>query len=108
MVEVISSPEEIKSVISKRNKEKLKMHESSTDFTAYFLVLLIIAISILTYPENWESKVEIQHVWYYGWITAIATGAGVIPFFFLTDPNKFWMGISNGKQTIITIDMFRC
>jgi ZIP family zinc transporter len=34
-------------------------------------------------------------VWYYGWITAVSTGLGVIPFFFIPEPDRFWMGVSN-------------
>jgi ZIP family zinc transporter len=42
-------------------------------------------------------QVTCQHVWYYGWITAVATGFGAVPFVFIKEPNKFWMGVSNGK-----------
>lgn len=73
------------------------------DYTAYGLLLILILISVFTYPVDWATggKVSLQHVWYYGWITAISTGAGVLPFYFISEPNKFWMGISNGRLYLI-------
>lgn len=68
------------------------------DFVSYGLLALLIAITIFAYPEtSWNSAttVSIHHVFYYGWITAISTGLGVLPFYFITEPNKFYMGISN-------------
>jgi hypothetical protein len=43
-------------------------------------------------------QVTSQHVWYFGWITAISTGVGVLPFFFFSEPEKYWVGASNGKK----------
>mmetsp|Transcript_5602 Transcript_5602/g.7758 ORF Transcript_5602/g.7758 Transcript_5602/m.7758 type:complete len:271 (+) Transcript_5602:42-854(+) len=40
-------------------------------------------------------KVTYQHVWYYGWITAVSTGVGVLPFFLISEPDKYWIGVSN-------------
>lgn len=67
------------------------------DCWGYFLLLVIIAITIFSQP-NWKEKVSIHHVWYYGWITAISTGLGSIPFYFFPEPDKFWMGVSNGAS----------
>lgn len=67
------------------------------DFFGWFMLLVLVVVTVVTCPDSWIlNKVTVQHVWYYGWITAISTGAGVIPFlFFSEEPNKFWMGISN-------------
>lgn len=71
----------------------------SFDLLGWLLFLVIVAVSIFTCPDLVISqKVTINQVWYYGWITAVSTGLGVVPFYFVSQPNQFWMGISNGKQ----------
>lgn len=70
-------------------------HENLLNYT---LLILLIAISIITYPTDiWDAKVTVtyQHVWYYGWITAVSTGVGVLPFFLISEPDKYWIGVSN-------------
>ena len=37
----------------------------------------------------------VQHVWYYGWLSALSTGVGTIPLFLWSTPSNAWMGISN-------------
>jgi len=65
----------------------------------FFVILLLL--SIFTYPSNFLSgnieHVPISFVWYYGWITAVSTGLGALPFIFFKEPTKFWLGVSNGK-----------
>jgi cation transport ATPase len=79
----------------KKQKQKQPMKQ---DYVSLILLAIVLLITIATYPqENITNGVNIQHVWYNGWITAVATGFGVLPFFFLSEPNKYWMGISNGK-----------
>lgn len=68
------------------------------DYVSYILLAVIVAITVLAYPEDLhdrESVVKIEHVFYYGWITAISTGLGALPFFFFSDTSKFWKAISN-------------
>ena len=69
----------------KENRIKQK-----TDYTAYGLLLLTIGITVLSHLYRRSSPVA--EVWYYGWLTAISTGLGVIPFYFVNEPNKFWEG----------------
>lgn len=42
--------------------------------------------------------ITIQHVWYYGWITALSTGLGTLPFLIVSDMNQWWLGVSNGTS----------
>jgi len=35
------------------------------------------------------------HVWYFGWITALSTGLGTLPFVVVSEMNKWWLGVSN-------------
>lgn len=90
------SREILQTIVSKRSKKKAP-GAGRVDYVALFFILLVILISVFTLPEDW-SVVRAQHVWYYGWITAVSTGAGVLPFFFFSEPNKYWMGISNGMR----------
>jgi hypothetical protein len=88
------SRETLQSIAAMRSRKK-KTLLPKIDFVSLFFILLVVLISIFTLPEDW-SGVTSQHVWYYGWITAVSTGIGVLPFFFFSEPNKYWMGISNG------------
>ena len=85
----------LQQIAAKRSKRKPSA-TGKYDFVALFFSLLVVLVSIFTLPEDW-SFVRTQHVWYYGWITALSTGVGVLPFFFFSEPDKYWMGISNGR-----------
>uniref|UniRef100_A0A7S1FXS5 Uncharacterized protein n=1 Tax=Corethron hystrix TaxID=216773 RepID=A0A7S1FXS5_9STRA len=71
----------------------------SSPLSSYVGMALVIAITYATYPDNLipdpHQPASIHHVWYHGWITAISTGLGVLPLVFVSDFNKFWVGISN-------------
>lgn len=85
-----------KSALHQKGKKNAK--QSSIDYISWGILAIVLMITIFTYPqENIMNGVSIQHVFYNGWITAVATGVGVLPFFFLSEPDKYWMGISNGK-----------
>jgi hypothetical protein len=89
-------------IVPKRTKPKYYIFGENADYISISLVGLIIFITIFTYPgyHHIDAEVTLPFVWYSGWITAVATGIGVVPFFFVTNPNKFWMGISNGNQLL--------
>lgn len=80
----------------------LRKAKNETDYKGYFLLFSVILITLVGNPGGWEthSKVSIFHVFYYGWITAISTGIGALPFFFIHEPDKFWMGVSNAIAVI--------
>jgi len=70
-----------------------KKGEESTDWLSYSLFGILVFITVFYYPKTEE--VNTSYVFYHGWITAISTGLGVLPFYFVTDPSKFVMGVSN-------------
>jgi len=50
------------------------------------------------YVEPGTGSITWQHVWYYGWITAVSTGLGVLPLIFVRDVShleKYYVGMSN-------------
>lgn len=59
--------------------------------------ILLVILSVVTCPENLQpiGKPTVQHVFYYGWISAISTGLGVLPLVFAPDLDTFWIGVSN-------------
>ncbi len=83
----------LKSIISKRAKQKSGSIQKS-NLINYILLFIVLLVTVFCYPQSWD-VVTVRHVFYYGWLTAISTGAGVIPFFFIKQPDKYWMGISN-------------
>eukprot|EP00600_Ochromonadales_sp_CCMP1393_P007819 CAMPEP_0174961652 /NCGR_PEP_ID=MMETSP0004_2-20121128/4360_1 /TAXON_ID=420556 /ORGANISM="Ochromonas sp., Strain CCMP1393" /LENGTH=335 /DNA_ID=CAMNT_0016210123 /DNA_START=26 /DNA_END=1032 /DNA_ORIENTATION=- len=85
----------LKSIAAKRSKKGGSTTGKMGEYFVYMCMLLVILITLFTIPTDWNSGVSISHVWYLGWVTAVFTGFGVLPFFFFSEPNKFWMGISN-------------
>lgn len=37
----------------------------------------------------------VNHVWYFGWISALSTGLGVLPLVFSANVHSWWIGITN-------------
>jgi len=62
-----------------------------------FAFIIIIFISYATLPDSLHTydKPTVKHVWYFGWISALSTGLGVVPLLFTTSLNPYWIGISN-------------
>ena len=61
--------------------------------------VVVALISYFTRPDSLQpvGRPTVQHVWYYGWISALSTGLGVVPLIFAPDLDKFWVGVSNGE-----------
>jgi hypothetical protein len=86
-----SSPSKLKSVA-------LTVHKFST--SSLFIVIVLISITYFSCPHHLVQrggKPTVQHVWYFGWICALASGFGVLPLIFAPNMNKFWIGVSNGR-----------
>jgi hypothetical protein len=48
--------------------------------------LLVLGVSKFTLPDDLHpAQPTLQHVWYYGWITAISTGLGAVPLLFASE-----------------------
>jgi hypothetical protein len=56
---------------------------------------LITLISITCYPPTFEPPVTLLQVFYFGWITALSTGLGVVPLVVWREPSEFWLGVSD-------------
>lgn len=59
--------------------------------------ILIAAISVSTFPESLQpvGRPTVNHVWYFGWISALSTGLGVLPLALFPNFDTYWVGVTN-------------
>jgi len=69
-----------------------------TPVSSIVLMAILVILTVVTIPSPLQpiGKPTLLHVWYYGWITAISTGLGVLPLVFMPNLDSYWIGISNG------------
>mmetsp|Transcript_32847 Transcript_32847/g.37370 ORF Transcript_32847/g.37370 Transcript_32847/m.37370 type:complete len:306 (+) Transcript_32847:365-1282(+) len=79
------------------NDKKKAGIKSKNSSLSYFALLGLFIISVITCPRPFQpvGKPTVLHVWYYGWITAISTGLGVLPLVFTPKLDSYWVGVSN-------------
>lgn len=70
------------------------------DYVGHGLLLAIMLLTVAFYPTGFHAtaqltKADYRVVFYYGWITAVSTGLGVLPFVFVPNMGKVWLGIAN-------------
>jgi hypothetical protein len=74
--------------------------EIKTPVWVWVLLAVFAAVTLATVPEPFHpphgEAPSIRHVFYYGWLTAISTGLGALPFLLFPDVATYWVGISNG------------
>ena len=59
-------------------------------------LFLLLACTFLSYPSEHYSTFATWHdVWWYGWLTALATGIGALPFYVVREIQEYWLGICN-------------
>ena len=87
----------------KKNSTLSKLNDAPgrTSKRVIFACIVIALITFFQRPTSMQPgkgmKPTVQHVFYYGWISAISTGLGVLPLVFVPNPDKFWIGVTNGK-----------
>lgn len=80
------------------NDEGEKQHQRShpTSWWTWSAYLLLLVVSKYTLPEDFRPTVPtLQHVWYYGWVTALSTGLGAAPLLLTHDMGKQMLGVGN-------------
>ena len=69
------------------------------DYIGNALMLAILLLTVAFYPRGFnnksDDKIDFKVVFYYGWITAVSTGLGVLPFVFMPNMGKIWLGVAN-------------
>jgi hypothetical protein len=67
----------------------------------YMTLVVFAVITVISCPVPLVAKhgdaPTLQRVFFYGWMTALCTGIGAMPFFLFPDVAEFWVGISNGE-----------
>lgn len=78
---------------------EIDSESKSSEMRSYVIIAVLAIITYATYPGNtWEDNAlepTVHTVFYYGWISAISTGFGVLPLCFVTELKEFWVGVSN-------------
>ena len=86
------------------NNDK-RRRTQATPMWVYGALASFAVISYGTMPNPLQphrgEEPSIQHVFYYGWLTAISTGLGAIPLMFAPNLASYWVGISNGRYNNI-------
>eukprot|EP00531_Pseudo-nitzschia_arenysensis_P019364 CAMPEP_0116134708 /NCGR_PEP_ID=MMETSP0329-20121206/10795_1 /TAXON_ID=697910 /ORGANISM="Pseudo-nitzschia arenysensis, Strain B593" /LENGTH=316 /DNA_ID=CAMNT_0003629447 /DNA_START=377 /DNA_END=1327 /DNA_ORIENTATION=- len=81
------------------DKEKGKMTKATTSPWAWGALASFMVITYVAMPDPLQplhgQHPSIQHVFYYGWITAVFTGLGAIPLAFAPNLASYWVGLSN-------------
>lgn len=63
----------------------------------FLITILIAIISYVTFPSPLHpiGRPTVLHVWYFGWISALSTGLGVLPLMLTRELDTYWIGASN-------------
>ena len=66
---------------------------------SYLVLSALVAVTVYTRPKkglfSTDHGEELKRVWYFGLITALATGIGALPFMFIGSPGKTMLGACN-------------
>jgi len=61
---------------------------------ALFAIITYVTKPVPLQPLHGQAP-SVQHVFYYGWLTAIFTGLGAVPLAFAPNLASYWVGLSN-------------
>mmetsp|Transcript_5661 Transcript_5661/g.7237 ORF Transcript_5661/g.7237 Transcript_5661/m.7237 type:complete len:351 (-) Transcript_5661:252-1304(-) len=80
-----------------RNEQKGQEAVVRTPTITIVAMILIVAISVFTLPDSLQpvGRPTVQHVWYFGWISALSTGLGVLPLIVSPEFDTYWVGVTN-------------
>ena len=96
--------QEVAAHLKQQLNGKVRYEPPKTPTWVYPLLLAFAAITVVTIPHPFHpphgQQPTIQHVFYYGWLTAMSTGLGALPFLLVPDVKSFWVGISNGTFAV--------
>mmetsp|Transcript_19416 Transcript_19416/g.33318 ORF Transcript_19416/g.33318 Transcript_19416/m.33318 type:complete len:369 (+) Transcript_19416:127-1233(+) len=79
--------------------KKIEAESKSSEIRSYVVIAILAVITYVTYPgTTWGSNAlepTLHTVFYYGWISAMSTGFGVLPLCFVSEMKEYWIGVSN-------------
>lgn len=81
-----------------------KVARSATplEWTALACIFLLTYV-LVPHPLHAEGEPSLQHVFYYGWLTAVSTGLGIVPLIFAPNLASYWVGVSNGMMCVLLL-----
>jgi hypothetical protein len=84
----------------------------ATPMWVYGALVSFVVVSYATMPDPLQpqhgEEPTIQHVFFYGWLTAICTGLGAVPLVFAPNLPPYWVGVSNGMYHIVSQNVPAC
>jgi ZIP family zinc transporter len=82
---------------SKEADAKAASDAPKTPMATVVALVIIAAISVFTCPDTLQpvGRPTLLHVWYFGWISAVSTGLGVLPLILSPCVNTWWIGVTN-------------
>ncbi|KAI9918857.1 hypothetical protein PsorP6_011794 [Peronosclerospora sorghi] len=79
---------------------------------SYGLAVMMLLITIYSFPLHHYARShggkDARYVWWCGWLTAVATGFGALPFYWIRDMDKYFLGICNGLAAGMMIAATGC
>ena len=83
---------------SKTNQEVSQPKTPPLTIASFIIIALI---SYFTFPDSLQpvGRPTLNHVFYFGWISALSTGLGVLPLVFSPTLNNYWIGVTNGTYS---------
>ncbi|KAL3783847.1 hypothetical protein ACHAWO_011443 [Cyclotella atomus] len=68
---------------------------SSSQLRSCLILTLFLLITIFAHPGSGFNTPTIHTVFYYGWISAVSTGLGVLPLCLISNMKEYYIGVSN-------------
>jgi zinc transporter ZupT len=80
-------------------EDNIPAESRCAEVRSYAVIALLALITYATYPGiTWGNNAmepSVHTVFYYGWISAISTGFGVLPLCFISEMKEYWIGVTN-------------
>lgn len=90
--------------------DKASPKAASVSMHALVAVAVLSLTTFVSIPRHFGGTVDFAHVWWYGWVTCVSTGLGVLPFVFVSEISSLWLGVSNalaaGFMTAASMSLF--
>ena len=93
---------ESKQILSNESAEHPNSNSLGTSLSLFTIGVLSV-FGFVQLNSAVGTPVTAIHVWWYGWVTALSTGFGALPFLFVRVLNPKWLGASNGKMLPLQI-----
>ena len=81
------------------DEEDIEVESKSSEYRSYVIIIILAIITYVAYPGVTFGKnghePTIHTVFYYGWVSCISTGFGVLPLCFVSEMKEYWIGVSN-------------